>query len=152
MIFIHLEQLVQIITEVLNKVHVAHFGQQQLLGLRREGNLREQIEGAHKQTLMFISLPHLGTGQPGPMIWVCSPGVWMFDGEGQTVVNGSHGYARLLTDLLLLSPLDILDQPVVIAPVRVPDDVVQHHQLLKLQLKHYLLQQKAFKMSRSPES
>ena len=33
------EQLVDVITQILDKVHVTHFGQQQVLGLLRERNL-----------------------------------------------------------------------------------------------------------------
>ena len=73
---------------------------------------------------------HLGAGEPGPVIWIGSPGVRMLDGEGEAVVDGRHGDAGLL--LLLHLPLDVADEPVVVAPVRVADDVVQHHQFLKL--------------------
>ena len=54
----------------------------------------------------------------------------MLDRKGEAVVDGRHGDAGLL--VLLHLPLDVADEPVVVAPVRVADDVVQHHQLLKL--------------------
>ena len=53
----------------------------------------------------------------------------MLDREGEAVVDGCHGDARHLLPLL---PLDVSQQPVVVAPVRVSDDVVQHYQLLEL--------------------
>ena len=53
----------------------------------------------------------------------------MLDREGEAVVDGRHGDAGLL---VLLLPLDVADEPVVVTPVRVADDVVQHHQFLKL--------------------
>ena len=99
-----------IITEVLDKVHVTDFGQQQVAGLLGEG--------------------HLGTRQPGPVAGVGAPGVWVLDGEGEPVVDGRHGDARGLA--LLLLRLEVLDQPVVVAAVRVADDVVKDNQLLKL--------------------
>ena len=60
----------------------------------------------------------------------------MLDWEGQTVVNSSNRYAGLHCILVLSSfaRLDVLDQPVVVASVGVPDDVVQHDQLLELEL------------------
>ena len=63
------------------------------------------------------------------MVGVGSPGVWVLDREGEAVVDGRHGDARLLLPLL---PLDVPQQPVVVASVRVSDDVVQHYQLLEL--------------------
>ena len=51
----------------------------------------------------------------------------MFDGEGEPIVNSSHGYAWFLRDILFVpafSPLDVLDQPIIVASVRIPDDVV----------------------------
>ena len=73
---------------------------------------------------------HLGAGEPGPVIWIGSPGVRMLDREGEAVVDGRHGDARGLA--LLLLRLEVLDQPVVVAAVRVADDVVKDNQLLKL--------------------
>ena len=99
-----------IIAEVLDKVHVTDFGQQQVAGLLGEG--------------------HLGARQPGPVVGVGAPGVWVLDGEGEPVVDGRHGDARGLA--LLLLRLEVLDQPVVVAAVRVADDVVKDNQLLKL--------------------
>ena len=45
-------------------------------------------------------------------------------------------YFQLTLRVLLLDELRllVLDEPVVVAPVRVPDDVVQDHQPLKQQL------------------
>ena len=54
----------------------------------------------------------------------------MLDREGQAVVDGRHGDARLL--VLPLLPLDVPQQPVVVATICVPDDVVQYYELLEL--------------------
>ena len=108
----------KVITKILNKVHITNFGQKKVLGLLREGNL--------------------GAWQPGPVIGIGSPGVGVFDGEGESIVNSSHRYAWFFRDILFVSSfssLDILDQPVVISSVGIPDNVVQHYQLLKLELK-----------------
>ena len=64
----------------------------------------------------------------------------MLDGKGKPVIYSSHVDGRVSLVLLrvfriifswcaLLGPswLRVLDQPVVIAPVRVPDDVVQDY-------------------------
>ena len=79
---------------------------------------------------------YLGTGQPCPVVGIGSPGVRVLDGEGQPIVDSSHRNARLHGLLVLsgLARLDILYQPVVVASVCVPDDVVQHHKLLELEL------------------
>ena len=64
----------------------------------------------------------------------------MLDGKGEPVIYGRHVDGRVGLVLLgvfriifswcaLLGPfwLRVLDQPVVVAPVRVPDDVVQDY-------------------------
>ena len=81
------------------------------------------------------------------MIRICPPRVRMLDRKSQPIVNCCHinwgvglRLLRALRVLLgrcsLLRPpwLGVLDQPVVVAPVCVADDVVQHHQPFKLQL------------------
>ena len=78
---------------------------------------------------------NLGSGQPSPVVRVSPPGVRVFDREGQAVVYGGHvedGGKSLV--LVLALDLVVLDQPVIIAPVSVPDDVVQHDQPLELEL------------------
>ena len=61
----------------------------------------------------------------------------MFDWKCEPVINSSYRYACFLCfDFVRsLARFDIVDQPVVVASVCVPDDVVQHHQLLELELK-----------------
>jgi len=59
----------------------------------------------------------------------------MFDGEGEPIVNSSHGYAWFLRDILFVpafSPLYVLDQPIIVASVCIPDDVIKCNQLLEL--------------------
>ena len=55
----------------------------------------------------------------------------MLDREGEAIVDGRHGDARLHVLLALLAP-DVPQQPVVITPVSVADDVVKDNQLLEL--------------------
>ena len=55
----------------------------------------------------------------------------MLDGEGEAVVDGRHGDAGLHLLLALLAP-DVPQQPVVVTPVSVADDVVKDNQLLEL--------------------
>ena len=92
-------------------------------------------------------IKNLGRRQPCPMIRISPPWVWMLNRESQPIVycrhiNGCVGL-RLLWALWVVlgrcslfwsTRLRVLDQPVVVAPVCVADDVVQHHQPLKLQL------------------
>ena len=74
------------------------------------------------------------------MVRICAPGIRMLDGKGEPVVYGRHVDGRVGLVLLrvfrivfsrcaLLGPswLGVLDKPVVVAPVRVPDDVVQDY-------------------------
>ena len=65
------------------------------------------------------------------MVGVSSPGVRVLDREGKAIVDGRHGDARLHVLLALLAP-DVPQQPVVITPVSVADDVVKDNQLLEL--------------------
>ena len=55
----------------------------------------------------------------------------MLDREGEAVVDGRHRDARLHLLLALLAP-DVPQQPVVVTPVSVADDVVKDNQLLEL--------------------
>ena len=55
----------------------------------------------------------------------------MLDREGQAIVDGRHGDARLHVFFALLAP-DVPQQPVVITPVSVADDIIKDNKLLEL--------------------
>ena len=108
----------EVLAHFLNKVHITHFLQDNVFRFLRERDL--------------------GYGEPGPVVRVGTPGVRVLDGEGEPVVDGGDCDAGLhwgnLTVLRAVHRLLVVDQPVVVASIRVPYNVVQHHQLLKLQL------------------
>ena len=83
-----------------------------------------------------FSLSNLSIRQPSPMIWISPPRVRMLDRKCKTIVNSSNFYACRSSLFIIRSCFGFLvvDEPVIISSVSVPDDVIQNHKPLKLLL------------------
>ena len=64
----HLEKVVELIAEILDKVHVGEFGEDEVAHLLGEGDL--------------------GVGEPRPVVRVRPPRVGVLEGEREAVVDG----------------------------------------------------------------
>ena len=94
------------------------------------------MERKLKKTVGF-SLSNLSIRQPSPVIWISPPRVRMLNRKCKTIVNSSNFNACRSSLFVIRSCFGFLvvDEPVIVASVSVPDDVIKNHQPLKLLLK-----------------